>query len=120
MDPIPDIDDTEQWVVRTALCERYGRPVEIQLADVEVRLRPLDRELTVCPAIVWQSEDGCNFVIVKCGERIYRCQFFYQPRQQMGTGIAEYDNLAECAVTLLQVQADDATGRRGDLPGPGR
>jgi hypothetical protein len=119
MDPIPDIDDTEQWVVATTLRERYGRPVEIRLADVEVRLRPLDRELTVCPAIVWQSEDGCTFVIVKCGERIYRCQFFYKPRQQLGTGCAQYDNLAECAVALLQVQADYAAEGRGDLPGPG-
>ena len=119
MEHIPDIDDTEQWVMRTTLRERYGREVEFDIADAEIRLHPSDRELTACPAIVWQSDDGCHFMIVKSGERSYRCQFFYKPYRQMGTGTAEYDNLAECAVALLQAQADYVAQERGDLPGPG-
>jgi hypothetical protein len=120
MDSIPDIDDTELWVMRTTLRERYGREMEFQVADAEVRLNPSDRELTSCPVVVWQADDGCRFAIVKSGERSYRCQFFYKPYRQMGTGIAEYDNLAECAVAVLQAQADYAAQERGDLPDPGR
>jgi hypothetical protein len=120
MAQIPDIDDTEQWVMRTTLRERYGRETELALADAEVRLSPLDRELTDCPALCWQSEDGCNFAILKTGERLYRCQFYYEPYRQLGTGRAEYDNLAECAVALLQAQANYAAQLRGDLPATGR
>ena len=116
MTSIPDITETEQWLMRTTLRERYGRDLEIQLADAEIRLATSDRELTTCPVIYWQSDDGCNFVIFKAGERAYRCQFFYKPYQQMGTGVAQYDNLAECAVALLQAQADFVAEQRGDLP----
>jgi hypothetical protein len=66
--------------------------------------------------ILWQSDDGCTFVIVKSGERNYRCQFFYKPYKQMGTGSNEYDDLAECAVAVLQAQADYVAEQRGDLP----
>ncbi len=116
MDSVPDITDTEKWVVKTTLRERYRREVEIQLADAEIRRHPADRELTVCPVILWQAEDGCNFVIVKVGERQYRSQFFYKPYKQMGTGIDEFDDLAECTVSLLQAQADHTAEQRGDLP----
>jgi hypothetical protein len=34
----------------------------------------------------------------------------------MGTGVPEYDDLAECTVALLQAQAYSATERRGDQP----
>jgi hypothetical protein len=41
---IPDITDTEQWVLRTTLRERYGRDLELQLADAEIRLHASDCE----------------------------------------------------------------------------
>lgn len=119
MAQIPDITETEQWVVKTTLRERYGKDREIQLADAEIRLHPSDRELTNCPLIVWQSDDGCTFVIFKTGERSYRGQFFYKPYKQMGTGIDEHDDLTECAVSMLQVQADYVAEQRGDLPDKG-
>jgi hypothetical protein len=112
---IPDITETEQWILHTTLRERYGRDLELQLADAEIRLHASDRELTRCPVVVWQADDGCHFVIFKAGERTYRCQFFYKPYKQMGTGIDEYENLAECAVALLQVQADYVAEQHGDL-----
>jgi hypothetical protein len=117
MASVPDITDTERWVVKTTLRERYGRDLDYQLADADVRVHPADRELTTCPVIVWQSDDGCHFVIFKTGERHYRCQFFYKPYKQMGTGIEEYDDLAECTVAVLQAQADYAAEQSGDLPG---
>jgi hypothetical protein len=117
MAQVPDITDTEQWVVRTTLKERYGRDVPFDLADADLRIHASDRELTPCPVILWQSDDGCTFVLFKVGESAWRCQFFYKPYKQMGTGVDQYDDLAECAVALLQAQADYAAEQRGDLPG---
>ncbi len=118
MADIADITESERWIVQTTLKERYGRDVEIKLADAEIRLHPSDRELSSCPVIFWNDDEGCNFVIFKTGDRRYRCQFFYRVHQQMGTGVDEYDDLAECAVSLLQAQADHVAQERGDLPKP--
>jgi hypothetical protein len=117
MAEIPDITDSERWILKTTLRERYGCEIEIQLADAEIRLHASDRELTSCPVMFWSVDDGCNFVIFKTDDRCYRCQFFYRVHQQMGTGVDEYDDLAECAVSLLQAQADYTAEQRGDLPG---
>lgn len=115
MPAIPDVTETELWVVQTTLKERYGRSVETQIADADIRLHSSERELTSCPVIYWQSDDGCNFVIFKAGECRYRCQFFYQPYKQMGTGVEEYGDLSECVVAVLQAQADHMAEQRGDL-----
>lgn len=117
MTSVLDITDTEQWVIKTPLRERYGRERAFQLADAEIRPHPSERELNRCPAIVWQSDGGCTFAIFKGGERKYHCKLSYKPYKQMGTGIEEYDDLAEYAVAVLQAQADDVAERRGDLPG---
>lgn len=111
---IPDITETELWVIQTTLKERFGRDIETQLADSEVRLSPSDRELSQCPLVFWQA-DGCNYVVIKAGDRRYRCQFFYRNYQQYGTGVHEYDDLTECMVSLLQAQADYTAKERGDL-----
>jgi len=115
MAEIPDISDTERWILETTLKERYGRDLELRLADAEIRLSPSDRELTNCPVVLWQDEQGCNFVVFKTGDRSYRCQFFYRGYQQYGTGVKEYDDLSECVVSLLQAQADHAAAERGDI-----
>ena len=60
-----------------------------------------------CPAIVWMA-DGCNFVVFKVGDQRFRNQFFYRVNEQFGTGIDEYDNIGECVVTLIRLQADHA------------
>ena len=114
MPEIPDITESELWVIKTTLEERYGREVNTQLADAEIRLMPSDRELSSCPVVYW-NEDGCNFVLFKTGDRRYRCQFFYRGYQQYGTGTYEYDDLTECIVSLLQTQADHIAKERGDI-----
>jgi len=115
MSDIPDITETEEWIVSTTLKERYGEhKPELQFADAEIRLSPADRELTTCPVFFWEADD-CHFVIFKTGERRYRCQFFYRGYQQYGTGVHEYDDLTECAVQLLQTQADYSAKESGDL-----
>jgi hypothetical protein len=105
MSKIPDFSDSETWVVRSTLEERYGSVPEIQLAETELRLDKGSTQLEPCPTLYWEV-DGCHFVICKTGDRNYRCQFFYRIHHMYGTGIPEYDDLAECIVSLLQVQAD--------------
>ncbi len=114
MAEVTDITDNEIWTVKSTLKERYGFDVEVQIADSEIRLRPSDRTLTNCPLLYWEM-DNCNFVVMKTGDRKYRCQFYYRLYQQFGTGIPEYDNLAECAVSLLQVQADHEAKEQGEI-----
>jgi hypothetical protein len=104
---IPDFTDNELWIIRTALQERYGKAVEPELVEVELRLDPFSSRMTPCPAVFW-SELGANFVIAKAGEQRYKPQFFYRVHQQYGTGVEYYTDLTQCVVTLLQVQADHA------------
>jgi hypothetical protein len=111
MNAIPDFNDSELWTVQTALRERYGREVEVELAETEVRLSLHTSNMTSCPTLYWEA-DGCHFLVVKTGAERFRCQFFYRVHQMYGTGIDEYDNLTECVVTLLQVQADFVAKQR--------
>lgn len=114
MAAIDDFTDNETWIVRSTLRERYGDEKDLQLADSEIRLRPSDRDLSICPVIYWEHAD-CHFVVFKTGDRRYRCQFYYRLYQQMGTGVSEYDDLSECVVSLLQTQADYEAKESGDL-----
>ena len=106
MSPVADFTEAEQWAVESTLKERWpGKDLEIQLADVEIKMHPPDRELTVCPAIFWEV-GSTSFVIIKVAERTYRSQFYYRGFQQYGTGKPEYDDITDCVVTMLQVHAD--------------
>jgi hypothetical protein len=116
MSNIPDITETEQWTIQTSLDERWGKDVVIpEIVDVEARLDPSDRELTECPAVYWQQGD-CHFVIMKTDDHSYRTQFYYGNREQFGTGIREYQDLADCVVSLLRLQADYESTRSGAFP----
>ncbi len=106
MSMIKDITDTEQWAISSTLKERWpGQDIELQPADVEIKMFPHDRELTTCPALFWQVGET-SFIIIKTGERAYRSQFYYKGFQQYGTGKSEFDDIADCVTTLLQVHAD--------------
>ena len=108
--PIADFTDAELWTLRTTLHERYGSEPEIQLGEAELRLNRQDRTLAPCPVAAWQDGD-CTLVVAKAGDSDYRCEFYYRTHQHYGTGVERFDNLAECAITLLQVQADHARER---------
>ena len=110
MSQIPEFTDTEMWILRSALKERYGREPELQFADAELRLDPIRPVLTSCPTVVWQGH-GATFAISKAGEGRYRAQFFYSVREQYGTGITEFADIAECITTLLQTHADHHSKR---------
>lgn len=102
---ITDFTDAQLEYVTGLLEQRYGKHVDLQLADSELQLDLLKEELTVCPTLFW-SERGANFVVSKVGENSFRCQFFYSPAEQFGTGHDAYDDIEKCVVTLLQVQSD--------------
>jgi hypothetical protein len=44
--------------------------------------------------------------VLKIGDQQYRCQFYYHGHEMFGPDVEEFDDLSECMVTLLQVQAD--------------
>lgn len=100
-----DFTSEEIRAVELTLNERYGKPIKTELADVELRLDPAERELTSYPALYWEDNE-CHFVVCKIGKSKFYCQFYYRGYDQYGTGIREYDDLIDCVVTLLRVQAD--------------
>ena len=110
--PIPKFTERERNLVRQTIKERYGSEVTFEDVDAELHLDLLKDELTTCPSLTWK-ERGANFVIFKTGDSRFRCQFYYIDTEQYGTGKDEYDNLGDCIVTLLQVQADHELEREG-------
>jgi hypothetical protein len=110
--PIPAFTDREKHLVGQCLKERYGHNVPVETAEAELQLDLLKEELTTCPTLIWQ-ERGANFVIFKTGDNRFRSQFFYTDVEQFGTGKDEYDNIGDCAITLLQVQSDHEREKAG-------
>ena len=102
---VPDFTEAEKEIVSAELYKRYGKQVDVALADSELQLDPASPELTLCPTLYW-AERGAQFVICKTGNGRFRSQFFYSDADQYGTGKEEYQGLHTCVVTLLQVQAD--------------
>jgi len=113
MDQIADYNDSELWIIRTAVRERYSKEVELMMADSELRLDGGSAQLTPCPTTVWE-DNGATLAIFKTGEDCYRPQFYYKGHEQYGTGKKEFNDLGECVITLLQVQADHVTKNKTD------
>ena len=108
---IRDFTENELWIIRSALKERYAQDILVELAETEIRIRPGAKDLTPCPAAYWEAR-GAHFILVKTGESRYRCQFYYRLHEMFGTGIEEFDDLGDCVVALLQVQADHESQRQ--------
>jgi hypothetical protein len=102
---IPDFTENELWVVRSTVKERYGKEIKLQLADTEVMLGSGIEGMIWCPALFWSAK-GANFTIVKIAPKRYRAYFYFHPEHQLGTGIDSYDEIGECIVSVLQVEAD--------------
>ena len=109
---IPDFTEREKKLVQQCLKERYGKEVPVETAEAEVMLDQLTQALDTCPSLTWQERDA-NFVVYKTGDNRFGCQFYYIETEQYGTGKDEYDNLGDCVITLLQVQADHELSRKG-------
>lgn len=115
MKKISDFTDADRWVVETALKERYGRRIEVEAADSEIKLDPAAAEITVCPTFYWE-EHGIEFVLFKIAENCFRSQFYYSITEQYSTG-RDFDDLAECVTTTLRLQADHEKDRAGATSG---
>ena len=113
---IADFSEIELTTVQTLLQQRFNQEVEVHVADSELKLGKGSAELTECPTLFFQ-ERGCNFVIFKTGFNEYRCQFFYDPADQYGTGNTFYNDLTGCAAALLQTQSDHERERQGVVSG---
>ncbi len=113
---IPDLTDLEKSIIQQSINERW-RKVGIVAEEVEVELRLFkgDREVTPCPAMYWEHQ-GCTFLVAKTGENLYRSQFFYSPKEQFNTGIEEYNDLGDCVLFLLRLQADHESERQQNFP----
>jgi len=110
---IPGFSASDVLLARACLRERFGKDIEIQEVETEVRLSPGDRELALCPALYWK-EDGCAFVVSKTGPAAYRAMFFYSVKDRFGTGQEDYDHLGDCMITLLKVQEDTHAKRAAE------
>jgi hypothetical protein len=109
---ITDFTDSELKLVNHTLLERYGRMVALQAADADVQLSQESEDLTTCPVIYWE-ERGAHFVVFKLDASLFKAQFFYNETTQYGTGKESFDNLGDCVITLLQVQADHEQQMQG-------
>ena len=109
---IADFSDSELKLLNQTLIERYGRMVPLQTADAEIQLRAESDALDTCPVVYWE-ERGAHFVVFKLGDTRFKAQFFYNEATQYGTGKESFDNLGDCVVTLLQVQADHEQQMKG-------
>jgi hypothetical protein len=105
MTDIPDFTDEEIRIDQDSINERYGREIELQLADAEIQPDLSVRELIEVPALFWAGRDA-NFIIVKLDKNKFRSQFFYRGYRQFGTDHQVLDDIGNCVITTLQVQAD--------------
>ncbi len=115
MSRIADFNDADRRVVETALKERYGERVTVELADSEIKLDPASSAITVCPTLYWEAR-GVEFVIFKIAGDAFRSQFYYSLNEQYGTG-RDFSDLAECVTTTLRLQADHEKDRAGATSG---
>ncbi len=112
MSPVPDFTESEQWAVETTLRERWpDETPQTRLADVEIKMFPTERELTVCPAR-FRDHNKTGFVMIKVAEKTCRSQFYYRRYQQHGRGKPGYDNITDCVVTGPQGHADQEANAR--------
>ncbi len=109
--PIPAFTVREHNLVSQTLVERFGQPVPVQTIQAEIQLDLLKEDLTQCPTLTWK-ENVCSFVIFKTGDSRFRCQFYYTDAEQFGTDEKEFDNLGNCILKLLQLQAGHEEERR--------
>lgn len=115
-----DFNESEIGLVTQTLLERYGRLVPVEQAEVELAPGPGAPVPLTCPALYW-SALGAEFVVCKLGDNRFRSQFFYSENEQFGTGRDVWDDLGDCVLTLLRLQADHASTRNapgGRAPQP--
>lgn len=108
MSKIAGLTEGKLWIIKETLAERYGEPIEPTLADTKLHLNPHDTELDVSPTAYWEHE-GCHFELsVKRETGGIAASFFTRATKCLAPALKSLMICLECAVTLLQVQADHA------------
>ena len=108
---IPDFNANELAIIHSNLNKRYGRAIEVQLADSEVQLDSNSAETKLYPTVFWYVAP-VSFVILKLDSTRYRGLFVYGEDEHYGTGVDDYHDLSTCVIQLLQAQADHAAHKR--------
>ena len=107
-----DFSNQEKLAIRTTLAKRWkSNEIDIQLVDVDVSLSDSALDSIKCPAFYWEL-DEYRFLLMKTGENKYRPQFFYQDSEEVAAETLEFDDVAECTMALLQLQANHALSLR--------
>jgi hypothetical protein len=113
MNQFPEFDAMERSILDAAMIYRYGQPIRLEPAEIELKLAPADETPALCPGFYW-NERGVQFVICKTGPKRYRSYFFYHEQPQYRIGEQDYEFLEDCVRSLLELQADhDARRRQG-------
>jgi len=108
MSDIADFTNSEQKAVSSTLEKRWKKgEVTVQMVDVNVSAENSLKGDIECPAFYWEYADY-HFLIMKTGINQYRPQFFYQDTEEVGVETLEFDDIAECAMAILQLQANHA------------
>lgn len=100
-----DFTESEIQIVRDLVDGRWrDAPKDIHLADIEFTKKD-EEQATAYPALVWEDK-STTFVILKLGAFSYKSFFYFGMDKRFDTGVDEYNDLNECADTLLKAQAD--------------
>jgi len=118
MSDIPEFNPAERRAIEAATIYRYGQLVDLQEAEVEVRLVPGSEDLTTVPGIYW-NERKVQFVVCKLGDQRYRSYFFYNEERQYRIVERDYGAIEDCVRNLLQLQVDHDAKRRAIMSNPG-
>ncbi len=98
-----DFLESEIKTIQNAVNQRWKKEnIDVNLADIEITK---EGELTLVPAVVWEDKNS-TFIILKMGIFSYKSFFYYLTDKRFDTGVSEYNDLYECANTLLKAQAD--------------
>ena len=100
--------DLEQADFRSTLDKRWPKgEVDVQLVDVDVTLSDTTKGNIECPAYYWEYAEY-HFLLMKTGKNKFRPQFFFQDTEEVEAETLEFDDVAECTMALLQLQANHA------------
>ncbi len=106
MSDIPSFTVLEHKAVQATLAKRWAKgEIDLQIVEVDARDADSKEEAITCPAYYWEYGDY-YLLILKTGVNSYRPQFFYQQGEEAGVEKMSFDDIAECTMALLQLQAN--------------
>ncbi|MDP0953172.1 hypothetical protein Q6283_28230, partial [Klebsiella pneumoniae] len=63
MQSIPDFNEFELWTVKTTLRERYGRDIDVELAETEVRLYRHTTDIHLFK-LLWRRRERLSLIVI--------------------------------------------------------